>query len=212
MSFGGSSRSGRTRRSSHRTLGGSRLAAHQKKARRIGAAIAFIDEGGLLLTPVVQRTWAPRSQTPELIHRARHARKVSAIGAITVSPYQRRLGAYVKLYSDRSIRQEQVLQFVRQLRRHVRSPLIPVWDNLQAHRSKLIKQYTRKRGDVHLEFFPGYAPELNPVESLWSHTKCHRLANYCPDDVAELEDTAATKFSNTGMSLFLLKLLWWSHR
>lgn len=149
----------------------------------------------MLLTPFVRRTWAPIGQTPELIHRARHSRKVSTIGAITISPRRRRLAAYVELHSDRSIRQEQVLGFVRQLRRHVRRPLILIWDNLQAHRSKMVKNYAAQRGDVLLEFLPGYAPQLNPVESLWSHTKCHRLANYCPDDVAELHDTAQTTFA-----------------
>jgi transposase len=175
-------------------LGSPRLAADQKKARRINATIAFIDESGLFLTPLVHRTWALRGQRPQLTHRARHLRKVSAIGAITISPRQRRLGAYIELHSDCSIRQEQVLDFVRQLRRHVRGPLILIWDNLQAHRSKLIKQYAQQRSDVFLEYLPSYAPELNPVESIWSHSKCHRLANYCPNDVEELHDTAEAIF------------------
>lgn len=143
----------------------------------------------------MRRTWAPRGQTPELVHRARHLRKVSAIGAITISPRRRRLGAYVQLHSDRSIRQEEVLGFVRQLRRHLRGPLIVIWDNLQPHRSKLIKQYAEQRSNLFLEYLPGYAPELNPVESIWSHAKCHRLTNYCPNEVEELQDTAETVFA-----------------
>jgi transposase len=33
---------------------------------------------------------------------------------------------------------------------------------------------------------PGYAPELNLVEYLWSYWKHHTLPNFCPDDFTEL--------------------------
>jgi transposase len=36
-------------------------------------------------------------------------------------------------------------------------------------------------GRIQLHFLPGYAPELNPVEFLWSWLKRHALANFCPD-------------------------------
>ena len=41
-----------------------RLASHQKKARRRGASIVFIDETGFRLQPVNRRTWAPSGKTP----------------------------------------------------------------------------------------------------------------------------------------------------
>jgi hypothetical protein len=31
-----------------------------------------------------------------------------------------------------------------------------------------------------------YAPELNPVEYLWSHWKQHELPNFCPSTFAQL--------------------------
>src|SRR6266851_4755292 len=33
---------------------------------------------------------------------------------------------------------------------------------------------------------PAYAPELNPVEYLWSHWKQHELPNFCPSTFAQL--------------------------
>ena len=33
---------------------------------------------------------------------------------------------------------------------------------------------------------PGYAPELNPVEYLWSHWKQHELPNFCPQNFGQL--------------------------
>jgi transposase len=43
---------------------------------------------------------------------------------------------------------------------------------------------THPRWDV--VWFPPYAPELNPVELLWSYFKYGRLANFAPDTVEEI--------------------------
>ena len=53
----------------------------------------------------------------------------------------------------------------------------------------------RKRfsGRIDIEWFPAYAPELNPVEQVWNHSKYSELANYIPDDVFALEK-AVCKF------------------
>jgi hypothetical protein len=37
-----------------------------------------------------------------------------------------------------------------------------------------------------VEFLPGYAPELNPVEYRWSHWKQHELPNLCPQNFGQL--------------------------
>ena len=47
--------------------------------------------------------------------------------------------------------------------------LLIIWDRLQAHRSRLVRDYVdTEGGDIQLEFLPPYAPELNPVEYLWA--------------------------------------------
>jgi transposase len=38
-----------------------------------------------------------------------------------------------------------------------------------------------------IEWLPPYAPDLNPVEHVWDHTKYDDLANYIPDDLLDLE-------------------------
>jgi transposase len=66
-----------------------------------------------------------------------------------------------------------------------------VWDGSRSHRSRLIWDFMRQqRGRLWLEFLPAYAPELNPVEYLWSHWKKHELPNFCPDSYDELSDQA----------------------
>ena len=39
----------------------------------------------------------------------------------------------------------------------------------------------------------GYAPELNPVEYLWSHWKQHELPNFCPTTFGQLSDFHAER-------------------
>ena len=156
---------------------------------RRGASLIFVDETGIFLMPLVRRTWAPRGQTPVLRTRTRHHRHLSVIGAITVSPKVRRLGWYLRLHADQSIRQAEVIAFLRDLLRHVRGPIVLLWDRLNAHRGRQVREFLKRQPQLDTEHFPPYAPELNPNEYGWAHLKGHRLANYCPNDLDELEYT-----------------------
>jgi transposase len=52
--------------------------------------------------------------------------------------------------------------------------------------SRMTWEFIRQpRGRLWVEFLPGYAPELNPVEYLWSHWKQHELPNFCPQNVGQ---------------------------
>lgn len=168
----------------------------KRRVRRERAHLVFIDETGFLLAPLVRRTWAPIGRTPVLHQRTRHHRKVSAIGAITISPQRRRLGHYLHLHRDGSIGQEQVIAFLRDLLRHLRGNVVVVWDNLSAHRGRRVRDYAAGVPRLHLEYLPPYAPDLNPLEYSWSHTKMNGLANCCPADVDELHAavTGATEW------------------
>ena len=67
-------------------MGPGGLAAHQKKASRRQAWLAFLDESGLMMAPLMRRTWNPRGETPLLRHCGGTHRKVSVIGALCVAP------------------------------------------------------------------------------------------------------------------------------
>jgi transposase len=64
-----------------------------------------------------------------------------------------------------------------------------VWDGLPAHRSHAMRAWLRRqRSWLVVEPLPAYAPELNPVELLWSSLKGVELANLAGDT---LEDVVA---------------------
>lgn len=97
---------------------------------------------------------------------------------------------YFRLFPG-SIRSPQVVLFLKHLLRHVRGPVLVVWDGLRTHRSRLVQEFVQdQEGRLALEFLPAYAPELNPVEYLWGHWKNHELSNFCPKNFGELSDQA----------------------
>ena len=77
---------------------------------------------------------------------------------------------------------------LKHLRRHIRGAVYLIWDGLGGHWSKQVRAYTRaNRGWLTIFRFPAYAPELNPVEGVWSASKSTDFANFCPQDISDLE-------------------------
>ncbi len=64
-----------------------------------------------------------------------------------------------------------------------------LWDGLPAHRSKAMQAFiASQRHWLVVERLPAYAPELNPVEGLWSNLKGKggELANLAVPTLAEV--------------------------
>jgi transposase len=150
--------------------------------------VVFVDETGLMLRPLTRKTWAPKGQTPTLRASARHDR-LSAIGAVTLSPKSKRIGLYWRFY-DGNVRTPEFLSFLRWLRRTLKTKLVVVMDRLNVHRSAAKQLRESGARWFEAEFLPAYAPELNPVEAVWSCTKHVDLANYAPTDLFDLGDAA----------------------
>ena len=163
------------------------MAAGKKNAARRKAALIFLDEAGVLITPLVRRTWAPRGQTPVLYQRGRSRQKVSVIAALVIPPRRDRVRCLFRLAPDASIDGRGVRAFVGHLLRMVRTPVTLIWDRSNTHRGEPVKSWlAARRGRVRVELLPPYAPELNPVELVWGYTKRNPLANYAPADLDAL--------------------------
>lgn len=101
----------------------------------------------------------------------RHDR-ISAIAVISVAPKRARMGLYVQ-FRQENYNAVMVSKFVRCLLRHLRGPVILLWDGAKIHKGPVIRALEADYPRLHLERFPGYAPELNPVEQLWGNFKRH---------------------------------------
>jgi len=137
-----------------------------------------------MLQPVVRRTWAPQGHTPVQYSWDRHDR-LSVISALTVSPRRRRLGLYFRTHRH-NIRTDDVVDFIASLRRQLRRKILLVLDRWSVHRSGVAQLQKRYGSAVQVEWLPAYAPDLNPVERVWGHTKYSELANFIPDDLDHL--------------------------
>jgi transposase len=115
---------------------------------------------------------------------------------------------YFRLYPG-SIRSPQVVEFLTHLMRHIPRDMLVIWDGLQAHRSRLTKNFVaQQNGRIALEYLPAYAPELNPVEYLWGHWKQHELPNFCPKTFADLSYHAVRALKRMRRRRRLITAFW----
>ena len=139
----------------------------------------------------MRTTWAPRGQTPILYHHFKRRDTLSVAGFICYHPDGRR----VRLLVDHTTGAYNTSKLIAALHRLPplvdRAPVILVWDQLTAHRSIDMKAWlAAQTGWLQVVELPGYAPDLNPVEGLWSAVKGKDLANYAATDLADLWQAA----------------------
>lgn len=163
------------------------MARNAKKGLRENVTFVFEDESGYSERPTVRRTWAPKGKTP-IIRSTGSWKSRTAVGMIACSPK----GEYPRLLLQilrGSMKTPEAIAALKHLRRHVHGKVFLVWDGLGPHWSKAAKEWMRDNESWLTAFrFPAYAPELNPVEYLWSSSKGKDFANHVPECVGALEE------------------------
>jgi transposase len=91
------------------------------------------------------------------------------------------------------------LPFLRHLLRHLRGQVIVLLDNSTTHKGQLLEELLHQHSRLHVEYFPSYAPQLNPDEGVWSQAK-RALANSCPTDIEELTEDIIRSRNQIGES------------
>jgi transposase len=158
----------------------------KQRARRRRAWVVFLDESGSSLTPVVRRTWAPRGQPPILVH-PYHWQRASMCAAICAQVG----GGGARVAFDirpGSYNTQTLIEVLAELHRFLDGNKVTlVWDNLSAHTSRAMRAWIgSQRSWLVVEYLPPYAPDLNPVETLWSNLKRQELANLATDHLGEV--------------------------
>ncbi len=163
------------------------MAGSKKNAKRRKAWILFQDESGISERPSVRRTWAPKGETPVLIH-AFNWKKMSVCAALGYRWDGRRCRLWFQTRPG-SYNTESLIGFLKDLKRHLRGQrAILVWDGLPAHKSREMQVYLQAHKSwLQVERLPGYSPDLNPVEDLWGNVKGQELANRCAENLSESE-------------------------
>jgi transposase len=161
------------------------MARAKKNARRQRAWILFQDESGISERPSVRRTWAPKGETPILIH-AFNWKKMSISAVLAYRWDGKRCRLYFQMRGG-SYDAESLIRFLKDLKRHLHGMKgILIWDGLPGHRSRIMSEYLwSQRHWLRVERLPGYAPDLNPVEALWGNIKGREVANLCAANLGE---------------------------
>jgi transposase len=93
-----------------------------------------------------------------------------------------------------SVSSETVILALRYFRRKIDTPLLVVWDRLNAHRSQVTTAFIAAHPkDYAVAYLPAYAPELNPEEQCNALVK-RAMANALPGSVDDLHRFARREF------------------
>ena len=80
-----------------------------------------------------------------------------------------------------------------------RRPLHLILDSLPAHKTKGVTQYVAGRnGKLTRHYLPGYAPDLNPDELVWSHAKRTGTARRPLQKGERLDERVFTQLAEIG--------------
>jgi transposase len=100
------------------------------------------------------------------VHRPGQRQSISAASAVSA-----RGGFWFCTYAG-GLNAELFVELLKKLMRGRTRPLHLVLDGLPAHKSPLVRDYVAStEGKLTFHFLPGYAPDLNPDELVWSHLK-----------------------------------------
>ena len=136
-----------------------------RQAKADGGDVFFWDEAGFRADTVHGRTWGVRGQTP-VVERPGQRQSISAASAVNAK------GGFWYCTYEGGLTAEVFVSLLRMMMRHRPKPVHLVVDGLPAHKTKLVKDYVRStQGRLTLLILPGYAPDLNPDEAVWSHMK-----------------------------------------
>jgi putative transposase len=108
---------------------------------------------------------------PRLIYRTHQARRADKRKGFTEPDYARLLDA---------------------AHQQLGGPLVLVWDNLNTHTSRVMRDLISARAWLTVYQLPSYASELNPVEPVWSNLK-RSLANLTKHNIGQLTALIKTR-------------------
>ena len=178
-------------------MAGGDLAGDKRTAADLGAWLCFEDESGQGLRPPKGRTWGRRGRTPVVTVTGGHDTRVSLAALIAIRPgHQARL-----IYRTHRARrgdqrkgftEQDYARFLDGAHQQLNGLVVLVWDGLNTHTSRAMRELIAARDWLTVFQLPAYAPELNPVEPVWSNLK-RSLANLIKHDIGQLTALVKTR-------------------
>lgn len=124
----------------------------------MGFIVACEDEATFGLIPTISRGWARKGSQPIALRNNQHE-ATNVFGARTIKTF---VFAFYKRKTQRCF-----VDFLQKLLRKFRRICLFI-DNAPGHHGKLVVKFIEMhKKTFHIEYFPKYSPELNPVEPCW---------------------------------------------
>jgi transposase len=135
------------------------------------------------MTPPTARTWSPRGHTPVVRVRGRSRRRVSITALACYKPGFRPRLIYRPRRDDRappgrkSFAWSDYRDLLLAAHAQLDGPIVLLWDNLNTHLTAGMRAFIAEHDWLTVYQLPTYAPDLNPVEGIWSLLRRGLLAN-----------------------------------
>ncbi|GAB2895204.1 hypothetical protein GCM10027074_73640 [Streptomyces deserti] len=135
------------------------------------------------MTPQQAKTWSQRGRIPVVRVRGRSRRRVSIAALTCYKPGHRSRLIYRprrddgrhdgrKRFSWRDYRDLLIAAH-----QQLGCPIVLVWDNLNVHKAADLREWATARDWLTIYYLPPYAPDLKPVEGIWSLLRRSWLSN-----------------------------------
>lgn len=139
----------------------------------LGAWFVFEDEAGFSMTPPTAHTWSRRGRTPVVRVRGRSRRRLSVAALACYKPGERSRLIYrpcpdARPDGRKSFSWQDYRDLIQTAHQQLGGPIVLVWDNLNTQLTAGMRRYIAERDWLTVYQLPLYAPDLNPVEGIWS--------------------------------------------
>ncbi|WP_434482023.1 IS630 family transposase [Streptomyces sp. NBC_01340] len=148
---------------------------------------------GFSMTPPTTRTWSRRGTTPIVRVRGRSQRRISIAALACYKAGERSRLIYRpvvhpdhKAGGRRSFAWTDYRDLLVVAHRQLGKPIVLVWDNLNVHRDRRLREFIDAQDWITVHFLLPYAPQLNPVEGIWSLLRRRCQANTALTDPTHL--------------------------
>ncbi|WP_435608518.1 transposase [Streptomyces sp. C10-9-1] len=139
-----------------------------------GAWLVFRGRSRILHDAAQAATWSQRGRTPVVRVRGRSRRRVSIAALTCYKPGQRSRLIYRPRRDDgqrdgrKSFSWRDYRDLLIAAHQQLGGPIVLVWDILNVHKAADLREWAQARDWLTIYYLPRYAPDLNPVEGVWS--------------------------------------------
>ena len=143
------------------------------------------------MTPHTARTWSRRGATPVIRVHGGSRRHLSVAALCCYKPGERsrlifRHTGDMRTDGRKGFSWRDLRDLLAAAHTQLRGPIVLVWDNIGIHVSRAMRTWTAARDWLTVYQLPAYAPDLNPVEGVWSSLRRTSLANIAFTDYTHL--------------------------